>query len=421
MATKTKIFSGLALTAATLFVVPLSSEEASAGGGHGGGGMRSFSVVRTSPVVISRVRTTTATAIHKQSSTTTLSRRKLTSTTVGTRNTTKFVNKYQLGTKTSKLRTTEDGGTGSTGTGSVGSQGNGNQSGSNPNGGATYTIPKDNIPVVGKVDASPGNGNPSNGNPAGTVVVRDHRDGNNGTVVVRDHRDGANGNQASGNQGNGSKVCSPPLINCVSGSGPSTQGSGDQVKNKPGGDVHDDGKGKWLPNSGSDNGGATWHQPKGDIKSVGAKLDSKDQGTSKDSGTGDKGNPSSVEAGGHRYDWISGRDVSGKGWVPGHWERANQGNGGDKGNTGDQGNGGSTIPPPNAIHPIIGTIPSNGQGGTIEKEKHPFLPSLSAGMGAAPASAAVAVDPAGCVYERSVRKLPGGGLQRVIVKICPDA
>jgi translation initiation factor RLI1 len=36
-------------------------------------------------------------------------------------------------------------------------------------------------------------------------------------------------------------------------------------------------------------------------------------------------------------------------------------------------------------------------------------------------AAPVAVDPPGCVYERSVRKLPGGGLQRVIVKICPDA
>jgi hypothetical protein len=29
-----------------------------------------------------------------------------------------------------------------------------------------------------------------------------------------------------------------------------------------------------------------------------------------------------------------------------------------------------------------------------------------------------AVEP--CTYERSVRTLPGGGLQRVIVKVCPD-
>ena len=66
MTTKMRIFSSLALTAATLFVVPLSSEEASAGGGHGGGGMRSFSVVRTSPVVISRARTTSVSTVRKQ-------------------------------------------------------------------------------------------------------------------------------------------------------------------------------------------------------------------------------------------------------------------------------------------------------------------------------------------------------------------
>jgi hypothetical protein len=41
---------------------------------------------------------------------------------------------------------------------------------------------------------------------------------------------------------------------------------------------------------------------------------------------------------------------------------------------------------------------------------------MSDGSGAAPAA-----DPSGCSYERSVRKLPGGGLQRVIVKVCPDA
>jgi translation initiation factor RLI1 len=36
-------------------------------------------------------------------------------------------------------------------------------------------------------------------------------------------------------------------------------------------------------------------------------------------------------------------------------------------------------------------------------------------------AAPVAVEPAGCTYERSVRKLPGGGLQRVLIKVCPDA
>jgi hypothetical protein len=50
---------------------------------------------------------------------------------------------------------------------------------------------------------------------------------------------------------------------------------------------------------------------------------------------------------------------------------------------------------------------------------HPHShPSVSAGLGVV--AAPVAVDPPGCVYERSVRKLPGGGLQRVIVKVCPD-
>jgi len=42
-------------------------------------------------------------------------------------------------------------------------------------------------------------------------------------------------------------------------------------------------------------------------------------------------------------------------------------------------------------------------------------PSVSVGM-AAPA----AVEPVGCTYERSVRPLSGGGLQRVLIKVCPD-
>jgi hypothetical protein len=67
MATKMRIYSSLALTAAALFVVPLSSDEAAARGGlGGGGGIRSFGVVRTSPVVISRSRTTNVSAVRKQ-------------------------------------------------------------------------------------------------------------------------------------------------------------------------------------------------------------------------------------------------------------------------------------------------------------------------------------------------------------------
>src|SRR5215813_10157289 len=67
MATKMRIFSRLALTAAVLFVVPLSSEVASAKGGMGGGGgMRSSGIVRTSPVIMSRVRTSNVSVVRKQ-------------------------------------------------------------------------------------------------------------------------------------------------------------------------------------------------------------------------------------------------------------------------------------------------------------------------------------------------------------------
>jgi len=85
----------------------------------------------------------------------------------------------------------------------------------------------------------------------------------------------------------------------------------------------------------------------------------------------------------------------------------NQGSGGNSG--GDGGTG-------------TGTTGTRGSDGTISKE-NPIrpnpLPPMSAGTRAAPAPAAV--DPPGCVYERSVQKLPSGGLQRVIFKTCPDA
>jgi len=73
--------------------------------------------------------------------------------------------------------------------------------------------------------------------------------------------------------------------------------------------------------------------------------------------------------------------------------------------------------------PNKGDSGKGDHGGKLEKEKpikrHRVIYPVGLGIGAAPA--AVAVDPPGCVYERSVRKLPGGGLQRVIVKVCPDA
>ena len=76
------------------------------------------------------------------------------------------------------------------------------------------------------------------------------------------------------------------------------------------------------------------------------------------------------------------------------------------------------------IHPLAtpgsGPCPVPGGDG---KEKPPVIivdrPHPVVGIGVAPAP--VVVEPAGCIYERSVRKLPGGGLQRVIVKMCPDA
>jgi hypothetical protein len=72
----------------------------------------------------------------------------------------------------------------------------------------------------------------------------------------------------------------------------------------------------------------------------------------------------------------------------------------------DQGGGGGTR--------------STGSGGTQPIRTYPIeAPTVSTGNGAAPAP--VAVDPPGCFYERSVRKPAGGGLQRVILKICPDA
>ena len=45
-------------------------------------------------------------------------------------------------------------------------------------------------------------------------------------------------------------------------------------------------------------------------------------------------------------------------------------------------------------------------------------PPVSVGVGVV--AATEVIEPVGCTYERSVRKLPGGGLQRVIIKVCPD-
>jgi hypothetical protein len=99
--------------------------------------------------------------------------------------------------------------------------------------------------------------------------------------------------------------------------------------------------------------------------------------------------------------------------------------------------GGVTTTPGGTIHlppggvvfnpPGGGIIVDPGPGGKLPPIEPPPVknppvvvvnPPASVSVGVA---APVAVDPPGCTYERSVRKLPGGGLQRVIVKVCPDA
>src|SRR5262245_61032808 len=88
------------------------------------------------------------------------------------------------------------------------------------------------------------------------------------------------------------------------------------------------------------------------------------------------------------------------------------------------------LPPPGTVvvkPPGGGIIVAPGPGGNLPPVEPPpakppvvvVNPPASVNLGVA-AAAPVAVDPPGCVYERSVRKLPGGGLQRVLIKICPD-
>jgi hypothetical protein len=79
-----------------------------------------------------------------------------------------------------------------------------------------------------------------------------------------------------------------------------------------------------------------------------------------------------------------------------------------------------------AVYPVA-TLPSGstgisgtqGSGGTISKERPNPLPPTSAGTGAAAAS--TPADAPNCVYERTVQRLPDGRLQRVVLKVCPDA
>jgi len=79
------------------------------------------------------------------------------------------------------------------------------------------------------------------------------------------------------------------------------------------------------------------------------------------------------------------------------------------------------INPPGGVHPVPPLPLPPGNPPVVTNPPAPpvvMTPPASASMGVAAAPAAA--EPAGCTYERSVRKLPDGGLQRVIVKVCPD-
>jgi hypothetical protein len=82
------------------------------------------------------------------------------------------------------------------------------------------------------------------------------------------------------------------------------------------------------------------------------------------------------------------------------------------------GTGGTATPPPVVVNPppvVVNPPPVVVNPPPVVMTPPPAPVSVGVGV-----AAPVAVDLPGCVYERSVRKLPGGGLQRVIVKICPD-
>ena len=91
--------------------------------------------------------------------------------------------------------------------------------------------------------------------------------------------------------------------------------------------------------------------------------------------------------------------------------------------------GGVVTLPPGTVHPFP---PGGGVIDPLPPIKPPTLPPIEPPPMKNPpvvvvtppvsvgVAAPVAVEAPGCVYEKSVRKLPDGGLQRVIVKVCPD-
>ena len=73
-----------------------------------------------------------------------------------------------------------------------------------------------------------------------------------------------------------------------------------------------------------------------------------------------------------------------------------------------------TLPP--TLPPVVVPPPPVIIVDPIHPPKH-HPTSVSVGIGAV---APVAVDPPGCTYERTVRHVPGVGLQRVLIKVCPE-
>jgi hypothetical protein len=78
--------------------------------------------------------------------------------------------------------------------------------------------------------------------------------------------------------------------------------------------------------------------------------------------------------------------------------------------------------PPVVVHPPL--PPKQPPVIVVDPVPHPhphpvYPPAVSVGIGAV--APVVEADPPGCTYERTTRHTPGVGLQRVIIKICPDA
>jgi hypothetical protein len=72
-----------------------------------------------------------------------------------------------------------------------------------------------------------------------------------------------------------------------------------------------------------------------------------------------------------------------------------------------------TFPPGKIVDPLPPKDPPAPP--VVVKPPIVVTPAVSLGV-----AAPVAVEPAGCTYERTVRPLRGGGLQSVIIKVCPD-